>query len=139
MNYEGGGTLSDNIYNVNSIKFKTLVDKVRIARLLACALAKIHALGAIHGDLKSSNIVLSDSNLPLIRFIDFGLAEFSNSHVLSLLESSLRKTLNQHDTPLYSAPEMLLNPNNCDGYVELAKASRKTDMYAFVFNLGNTK
>ena len=35
MNYEGDGTLSDNIYNVNSIKFKALVDKVRTYNLFA--------------------------------------------------------------------------------------------------------
>jgi serine/threonine protein kinase len=43
----------------------------------------------------------------------------------------LQLTAHARGTPLYSAPEMLINPYSETNLGEVAKPSRKTDIYAF--------
>jgi serine/threonine protein kinase len=135
MSYEGGGTLADNLYSENSTKFSSFAEKIRISRLLACGLAELHTIGTIHGDMKSANILMSDSNFPLVRYADFGSAILKDSKEICLQASTLGYTKTHRGTPIYSAPEMLQDPNDFDGDGKIAKASRKTDMYAFGFLL----
>jgi ankyrin repeat protein len=129
MSYEGGGTLADNLYVKNIVQ--SLAEKIRISRFLACGLAELHAIGTIHGDIKSSNILMSDRNPPLVRYSDFGSSVLKDPLEICLQASTIGYTKTHHGTPVYSAPEMLQDPNDIDSDVEIAKASRKTDMYAF--------
>ncbi len=50
-----------------------LRDAVRVARLLAQALAVVHEQAVVHGDVKPANVVV-DAATTRVRFIDFGIA-----------------------------------------------------------------
>lgn len=58
--------------NENSVEDPVLLQKVRIARDVASALARIHQLGIIHLDIAARNIFLDAAHRPKIG--DFGLA-----------------------------------------------------------------
>lgn len=96
---------------------------------VARGLAELHSAGIVHGDIKPENVLLSSIEMPEARLADFGLAAFREA--LGPCESSLDKTTHYRGTPRYSAPEMLFDPFANEGVDEIARASRKTDMYAF--------
>jgi serine/threonine protein kinase len=110
-------------------------EKISLLEGISRGLAELHNSGIIHGDIKPDNILLdSNASHPKIRFADFGLSkirEISNN----IGESTMQQTKHARGTPVYCAPEMLLNPfasppNNGE-QIMYASASRKTDIYAF--------
>lgn len=109
----------------------TMAQKLYVLRGVAHGLAELHAAGVVHADIKPENVLLSRHSPPRVRLADFGMSlHQERGSGKALAASSLSSTTHLRGTPVYCAPEMLVNP-----YVEfqgtVAKASRKTDMYAF--------
>jgi serine/threonine protein kinase len=131
MRYEEGGTLNTFIHgNKNSIKPNlSLLQKLSLLENISRGLAELHEAGIIHGDINPDNILLDSVVNPKIRFSNFGLSSITNN--LSLGQSTLQLTSNAKSTPVYSAPEMLINPYVTNLAETVAKVSRKTDIYAF--------
>lgn len=75
-------------------------ESVRIVAGIFAGLAYAHRRGAIHGNLKPSNIFISEAGT--VRLADFGLAE-----VVSV-DSGLTRTGQSPRHPLYSAPEQFV-------------------------------
>jgi serine/threonine protein kinase len=77
----------------------------------------------------SSSIV----KYPFVRLADFGLSTIKlSARRDSNYRTSLGMTGRLKGTPVYCAPEMLINPFNESGLIDrVARPSRKTDMYAF--------
>lgn len=80
-------------------------DSARLVREVASALAFLHGIGIIHGDLKPENIMLSSvsSSDAIIQVVDFGCAQIVDDP--SSLSS--QKNVSLTNTPAYSAPEVL--------------------------------
>ncbi|XP_074359896.1 putative inactive receptor kinase At2g26730 [Apium graveolens] len=87
--------------------------RVRIATSAARGLAHLHSFGKIvHGNLKSSNILLSNDEAPEATIIDYGLSTFLSD------DSNYP---DHHRAGGYRAPEVL----------EPRKATLKSDVYSF--------
>lgn len=86
-----------------------------IALPLLDALAYIHARGVLHGDLKPSNVMVTEEGL---RLFDFGLGQAEDG-ILNGLPQLSRERFNAW-TPGYAAPELL------EGH----PLSASTDVYA---------
>ena len=69
MDFISGKKLSDNLDDFD------LKKQIEICTELGKEVGKIHDLGLIHGDLTTSNMILSDNK---VYFIDFGLAFHSS-------------------------------------------------------------
>ena len=115
--------------------FSMLKNKVRVLCKIAQNIAEFHKIGVVHGDIKPDNILLSSTDISQteVRLADFGFAEFHEK--FELIETSLKGTVIQRGTPVYSAPEQLYNssaltPTQVD-VVQYARPSEKTDMYSF--------
>jgi serine/threonine protein kinase len=127
MSYESGGSL-ESFLKLN--KDLTIAFKVKLLSQIARNIAELHLLNIVHGDLKPANILLKDPTGQVVHLADFGLSKIlSIDAVLGV--SSLQQTHRMKGTPLYGAPEMLVNPFNTEFDESVAAASRKTDMYAF--------
>jgi serine/threonine protein kinase len=83
----------------------------------------------VHGDLKPENVLISDHNSNAVCVADFGLVEIRDERDVAST-STLDMSLHTKGTRRYCAAEMLPNPRSPNA-VKVAKASRKTDMYAF--------
>lgn len=137
MRYEGGGTLHALVHAKNLDQRPTVIEKLRLLTGIARALAELHTAGVVHGDIKPENVLLSSINnsssnpdaVSEIRLADFGLSYIRDENSAST--SAIRETANFRGTPLYAAPEMLVNPYSDEVDGKLARASRRTDMYAF--------
>ena len=131
MRYEGGGDVTSYIYNSSGgPKAVSITDKLSLIHGIIKALAELHSVGIIHGDLKPDNVLLQSIANPEVRLADFGLSAVRGDHELKS-GSTLHQTSSTKGTLAYCAPEMLFNPFNKDGDITVARASRKTDMYAF--------
>jgi serine/threonine protein kinase len=136
MKFERGGSLNDWLYP-REVKFvpannndsNILKEKLLILLKISRVLAELHSLGVVHADVKPANILLSHHKPPDVRLADFGLSVIQQAKVQG--ESTLGATYNMKGTPLYSAPEMLINPFDNTFNETVANPSRKTDMYAF--------
>lgn len=124
MKFEGGGSLEAYLSRQRSMG-----DKLRVLEGIARGLTELHGLGIIHSDIKPENILLSTDRPPEVRLADFGLSVFRNDKRLS--KSSLVQTTHSRGTPIYFAPEMLMNPYQVTQKKVIAQSSRKTDIYAF--------
>lgn len=72
MDYIEGETLS-NLIRAGRLKGEELIGLLRhVGRLIGC----LHREGIVHGDLTTSNMIVSDGR---VFFIDFGLGDFSRS------------------------------------------------------------
>lgn len=130
MRYEGGGSLE----NLLSLSRHTrtvisMMEKLRLLCDIARGLAELHAVGLVHSDIKPENVLLSTHKPPKIRLADFGLAILTSTDA-NISASSLSDTKHLRGTPVYCAPELLVNPYE-EFTGSVAKSSRKTDMYAF--------
>jgi serine/threonine-protein kinase len=96
----------------NPEKLADTGEQLRIAIQLAEALRCVHALNALHRDVKPSNVYICNSGT--VKLIDFGIAKTADSFVQTAAGFSV-------GTPLYMAPEQIL----------AKPASRQTDIYAF--------
>lgn len=131
MRYEGGGSLETLLHSRRGEQL-SVRQKVYILKGIARGLAELHSIGIVHADIKPENVLLSHHSPPFIRLADFGMSvlqdRFGGSS--SMGDSSLSSTTHMRGTPVYCAPEMLINPfEEFTGSV--AKSSKKTDMYAF--------
>jgi serine/threonine protein kinase len=143
MSLESGGSLDAMLFpKEGSTQFKKVIfldmkEKLMLLAKIARGLAELHSMGLVHGDIKPHNILLSHHSPPDIRFSDFGLSKFtgggggSGSSNSSNGGSTLQQTKNVKGTPVYCAPEMLVNPYDESFCETVARPSRKTDMYAF--------
>jgi hypothetical protein len=107
-------------------------EKMHVLTEIATGLAELHSAGIVHGDIKPENILLSDHKPRLVRLADFGLSSIRQQSVGGPeAVSTLALTNGTRGTPIYCAPEMLMNPYKpwVDNIV--SKSTRKTDMYAF--------
>jgi serine/threonine protein kinase len=81
-------------------------DAARLVREVGSALAFIHGIGLVHGDLKPENLMLSSehSSDAVVKLVDFGCAEVidPNSPYYDADEK-----MSVTNTPGYSPPEML--------------------------------
>jgi serine/threonine protein kinase len=111
-----------------------LLQKLSLLQQMSKGLAELHDAGIVHGDLKPDNVLLDSTNGMhiKIRFADFGLALLREKDS-RLSMSTLRQTKNAKGTPIYLAPECMLNPYEPAGYGQstVASISRRTDVYAF--------
>lgn len=135
MRFEGGGALEGLLHPAPTAPKHPLpiAEKLRILVNISHGLADLHLIGIVHGDLKPDNVLLSEHNPPMVRLADFGLAAMRGQldHGGTLGNSSLSKTHRTRGTPLYAAPEMLVNPFDDEADGTVARSSRSTDMYAF--------
>ena len=59
---------------IDGVMLKEVINK-NLAYRLGCEIAKLHSANIIHGDITTSNIMISDDN---IVFLDFGLGRYSD-------------------------------------------------------------
>jgi len=114
MEYLDGETLSERIQRRGRLAVEAVRD---IARQVCAGLAEAHRKGVIHGDLKSSNIILVDGGGGQMRAVitDFGLARQAVG-----LSATRLQTSPHGGTLAYMAPELWRGE----------KASVASDLYA---------
>jgi serine/threonine-protein kinase len=128
MRYEAGGTLTQYLHGNDGVNRKlTLAQKLHLLENISIGLADLHSVNIIHGDIKPDNILLDNINTANIKLADFGLSTVSNT---STGQSTLLETKHMRGTPIYAAPEMVINPfaQVHQASTLVAKSSRKTDM-----------
>jgi serine/threonine protein kinase len=91
-----------------------VADAIGLARLVATALAEVHARGVVHRDVKPSNIWLLDGRADRPMLLDFGIARPVESWNLTVTGHII-------GTPQYMAPEQIQTPRDVDA---------RTDVYA---------
>jgi serine/threonine protein kinase len=109
-------------------------EKIRILFSIARGLAELHGAGIVHADIKSENVLFSEHYPTKIRLADFGLSILRDDDDDGVSRSTLAQTSHTRGTPIYCAPELLMNPFQDiqqGKEIKIAKSSRKTDMYAF--------
>jgi tetratricopeptide (TPR) repeat protein len=96
LEWLSGENLADKINqsNGNRIAQKNAID---IVRIVAGALACSHAAGIVHGDVKPSNIFLTDNRT--VKLLDFGASGRSPSRACDQIETSWA-------TPVYASCEL---------------------------------
>jgi eukaryotic-like serine/threonine-protein kinase len=96
-------------------------DAVVYVRQACAGLAAVHALGIVHRDLKPSNLflTLAPNGSPLLKLVDFGIAEQSSAAPERTAEPS------ETGSPSFVAPEQL-------------RAERRADAKSDIWALGAT-
>src|SRR5690349_1073838 len=108
MQYANNGSLLSYLdQNINKL---TWIDKLQQLQYIALYLLNIHTNGLVHCDLHGGNIVLNNSNTPLI--CDLGLSRSANSHKS---DSTIQGVLP------FIAPEIF----------HTRKFTQKSDVYSF--------
>jgi len=111
---------------IDGITLQALVDSdgaqapervVHILVQVCAALAEAHAIGLVHRDVKPSNIMLCNrGGIPdFVKVLDFGLAK----DLTGRKDPRLSQSVTLVGTPLYVAPELVLNQTTIDGRVDL--------------------
>jgi serine/threonine protein kinase len=100
MEYVEGTDLERVLARRGSLPWREVVP---LARQILEALAAVHDAGVLHRDLKPSNILLTGADRDVIKLADFGVAR-------ALDDDATRLTRTGHivGTPLYMAPEQML-------------------------------
>jgi len=84
-------------------------DAARLVREVAGALAFIHGLDTVHGDLKPENIMLSTENPSdaVVKLVDFGCAQVTAEDSSFSVAANLSGGNSTGRTPAYCPPEVL--------------------------------
>jgi len=85
---------------------------VEIVAQAAEALAKAHAAGIVHRDIKPGNLLYLPGEPPRIKIVDFGLAIFAESAMLTRPGALV-------GTPNYMSPEQVRGSREVDGRADL--------------------
>ncbi len=96
---------------------------VALAVQICDALAAAHRTGIVHRDLKPSNILISKSNPPHVKLLDFGLATRADAQPSHAADATISALTGEHKivgTPQYMAPEQ----------IEGRDADPRTDIFA---------
>src|SRR4051812_32839909 len=96
---------------------------IAIAIQICDALEAAHRHGIVHRDLKPSNILISKSNSPQVKLLDFGLAIHADAHAGHARDATISALTGEHrivGTPQYMAPEQ----------IEGREADSRTDIFA---------
>ncbi|MEM5518415.1 tetratricopeptide repeat protein [Henriciella sp. AS95] len=104
--------------NNNRLSELTFVERIALSGNVVSAVARIHELGILHGDLKPSNIVISpapgnDEDKHQIKLIDLGSSRLTDRKALdqaNLTMMGLTVDIQEnpeHGTPVYMAPERM--------------------------------
>jgi serine/threonine-protein kinase len=111
-----GGTLLDVASTGEKMPAEVVV---RYALHVCDALARAHAVGVIHRDIKLSNLFLAqdaDGNEDVLKVLDFGIAKVSTPGAGSPSTLTKEKLLG---SPQFMSPEQLLNPRTVDARTDL--------------------
>ncbi|HEU4405379.1 MAG TPA: protein kinase [Polyangiaceae bacterium] len=92
-----------------------------VAEQVARALAKAHAAGVVHRDLKPDNIFLvrDDEGRELVKILDFGIAKRTNVNLESLSKNASTKHGAFLGTPYYMSPEQTRDSRSVDFRADL--------------------
>lgn len=102
MEYLSGESLDARLERLGKL---TVEDTTRIITQVSRALAKAHAAGIVHRDLKLENVFLvhdEDDAADIAKVVDFGIAKFTDT---AMGVSSLTRTGSVLGTPYYMSPE----------------------------------
>jgi serine/threonine protein kinase len=115
MEYLEGETLEQRLAHTAPLP---LPDAVRIASHVGRALARAHAQGVVHRDLKSGNIFIArsddDDHGWIAKVLDFGVAKFAE-----MRDASTTKTGTIVGTPLFMSPEQVRGAAHVDHRADL--------------------
>jgi len=90
-----------------------LYSRLELLYRLAVGLDLVNSNNIIHRDIKPDNVIVDNSGMP--RWIDFGIALFTRDNPLTRTDQPM-------GTPLYAAPEQLM---------DAANVTFKADIYSF--------
>lgn len=115
MDYAEGTTLSELLEQETSL---TIERSLPIFMQICEGLSHAHSKGVFHRDLKPGNVILtdSDSEIPLVRIVDFGLAKPTNPDG----HSTLTEVGAVLGSPLYMSPEQAMS----------REVDHRTDIYS---------
>jgi serine/threonine protein kinase len=102
MEYAPCGTLYDLLHaeSHSSIQRPSLTARVQMLYDIAAAVQHLHLHRIVHGDIKSSNVLVFEGSR--VKICDFGLAAVNNSKILTSASIS-----HSRGTPVYMASEVL--------------------------------
>ena len=107
-----GETLAERIHRSGPLP---PADACTVVTQTAGALAKAHALGVVHRDLKPDNLFLTDAAGGLfVKILDFGVAKLADEAALALTGTHA-----VFGTPHYMSPEQLRSTRDVDGSADV--------------------
>jgi Protein kinase domain len=122
LDYVSGGEMFDHLCIQGPY---SEADAARFIQETASALAYLHGIHVVHGDVKPENLMLSSPHCSdaIIKLVDFGCAQVTHSGddvdvvVTKRLRRTERNNVNQGvpRTPAYCPPEVLNSIRNNDG------------------------
>ena len=101
-----GGEMFDHLVNQGAY---SEADAARLVREMASALAFLHGIGCVHGDMKPENSMLSTENQSdaVIKLVDFGCAQVTAEDSAFPVAVDVSKKGEAVNTPAYCPPEVL--------------------------------
>jgi hypothetical protein len=117
LDYVSGGEMFDHLCIQGPY---SEADAARLIQETASALAYLHGIHIVHGDIKPENLMLSSkhSSYAIIKLVDFGCAQVTHGDdVTRRLRSTNHNELNKcvPRTPAYCSPEVLESIRKNDG------------------------
>ena len=93
---------------------------LRIIAQACVGLARAHALGIVHRDIKAANIFVArrEGDELTVKVLDFGIAKVRSS-VLDMSGASMTKTGTMLGSPVYMAPEQVVGNKDLDARADL--------------------
>jgi serine/threonine protein kinase len=118
LDYVSGGEMFDHLCRQGPY---SEADAARLIQEAASALAFLHGIGVVHGDIKPENLMLSSKSASdaIIKLVDFGCAQVTYSDDVATCKLQPGKACSNKDvarTPAYCPPEVLesVRENNGD-------------------------
>ncbi|KAF9646891.1 kinase-like protein [Thelephora ganbajun] len=107
------------------LKGNEFADRVKLLRGVVRGLDYLHSIEVVHGDLKSSNILIDSGGNP--RLTDFGLSSVTRNGI-----SANASTKNGGGTIRWRAPELLELSTKAkdEGKAKLPRPTKKSDTYS---------